>query len=158
MADIVGRESEDREEDHSPGVGRGPEVVRYEGPGYAWTLDGAQVALRVDAALFSHECVLKAAYKFTDRCYVLLQRDETCPDIVWVVVSAKSASVADPRPLIGEFMNELIDQRVRESLGREFGAVQTLIVAQAFAEGNLLDPQRDTGDYHADPHGAGKRR
>jgi hypothetical protein len=33
-----------------------------------------------------------------------------------------------------------------------------LIVAQAFSEGNLLDEQRDHGDFESDPLGIGRGR
>jgi His-Xaa-Ser system protein HxsD len=135
----------------------GLEPTDHPGPSYACTVDGTHVALRVDTTLFSPDCILKAAYKFTDRCFVFLHREAGAPETVWVTLAGKPQAT-DSRSLVGDFANELIDQRLREALGREFGPVQTLIVAQAFAEGNLLDPERETGDYHADPHGAGRRR
>ena len=55
-------------------------------------------------------------------------------------------------------MNELVDQQLRVQLDAEFRDVRTLIVAQAFAEGNLLDPNDERIDYRTDPREAGKRR
>jgi len=60
--------------------------------------------------------------------------------------------------LAGDFSNELIDQRLRERLEQQFGDVRTLIVAQAFAEGNLLDAASADGDYASDPQGIGRLR
>jgi len=115
-----------------------------------------RVALEVDTTIYGQEAVLRAAYKFTDRCYVFIEGDKIRAGSLIVALTPKaSLSVG---ALIGEFCNELLDQQVRESLSREFGDIRTLIVAQAFAEGNLLDKERDEGDYLADPLGIGKRR
>jgi His-Xaa-Ser system protein HxsD len=111
-----------------------------------------RVALEVDASIYSQDAVLRAAYKFTDRCYVFIEH----PGNFVVALTPKDTLAS--RALIGEFCNELLDQQVRESLSREFGDLRTLIVAQAFAEGNLLDKERDEGNYQADPLGIGKRR
>lgn len=159
MADLVRRQEEDRREDHTAGLAAGLGLGIHEGPvePYAWSLGGQHVALRVDTGLFSAEALLRAAYKFTDRCFVFLQRDEAQPNIAWAVLTGKPGA-GDIRALVGEFANELVDQRLREGLSREFGPIQTLIVAQAFAEGNLVEPDRDDGDYHADPQGTGRRR
>ena len=57
----------------------------------------------------------------------------------------------DPKPTLELLVKDLCDQALREDLEREFGAVRTLIVAQAFSEGNLLDPGRDDADHRLDP-------
>jgi His-Xaa-Ser system protein HxsD len=56
------------------------------------------------------------------------------------------------------FTNELGDQQLRNLLENEFGQLRTLIVAQAFSEGNLLNPGRETADDKADVRGTGLRR
>ena len=62
----------------------------------------------------------------------------------------------DERQLTGDFLNELLDQALRERLEAEFGPVRELIVAQAFSEANMLDPVRDDGDYNDDPLSIGR--
>lgn len=155
MADFVRREEEDRSEDHDRRLGQGIEVGPV--PPYAWSLDGEHVAYRVDTRLFSTEALLQTAYKMTDRCHVLLHLDHDRPEIAWAILSAKPG-FSRVQELVGEFANELVDQQLRERLGREFGPIQTMVVAQAFAESNLMETDRDDGDYHSDPHGAGLRR
>ena len=51
-----------------------------------------------------------------------------------------------------------MEPSVRERLERQFGDVRTLIVAQAFAEGNLLDAAGADEDYVEDPSGIGRPR
>lgn len=115
---------------------------------------GVDLAFEVDTTIYELDAVLRVAYQFTDRCYLFIARDEKDPRRLTVYMGAKSAD-ADPAALAGDFSNALIDQQLRAVLAREAGPLRELIVAQAFAEGNLLDPQRDEGDYREDPHGIG---
>jgi His-Xaa-Ser system protein HxsD len=128
-----------------------------ERPIIAFGLDRAHLALPVDLALYSLDAVMRAAYKFTDRCFVWLERTKGTTDGLNVFFVGRAPD-AELRPLILELQNELLDQQLRCRLEAQFGAVRALIVAQAFSEGNLLDPQADDGDYHADPLGAGEHR
>jgi His-Xaa-Ser system protein HxsD len=122
----------------------------------AWRLDQAHVAVPIDLTLFSIDAVMRAAYKFTDRCIVLLRRDDD-PNILVAFLAGRSTST-DVSTIVLEFNNELLDQQLRCRLEEQFSDVRTLIVAQAFSEGNLIDPDADDGDYRNDPHGAGTHR
>lgn len=113
-----------------------------------------RVALTIDTSVYSRNAIIRAIYKFTDRCYVLLSSHDVRPNCYIAYLTAKSPS-ADLEQLVGEFGNELLDQQLREQLEKQFGEIRSLIVAQAFAEGNLLDRERDDGDYTADPRGIG---
>lgn len=121
------------------------------------SLENGQLILKVDSTVYSKPCLFRTCYKFTDRCYVFLSRDEDNQKTIITVLSPKAESV-DLNQLSGEFFNELLDQQVRDSLSKETGELRNLIVAQAFAEGNLLDESRDEGDYEADPLGISKHR
>lgn len=120
----------------------------------AWSFGRTGVALEVDLAVYSVEAARRAAYKFTDRCYVFLASGGG----TLVATLTPKIDGQDLDVLVGDFGNELLDQRLRESLEMQFGVVRDLIVAQAFAEGNLLDTDRDDGDYRSDPRGIGRQR
>ena len=156
MESLDGQEKENRNEDRSTSLADGikttpPPQLR------AWTLTGTRIAVEVDLSIYSLEAIVRAAYKFTDRCYVFLSRDPNQPGAVITVLTPKDQTT-DLEAVVGDFSNELVDQRLRASLEAQFGQVRTLIVAQAFSEGNLLDPVQDDGDYRSDPHGIGGRR
>ena len=122
----------------------------------AWKLDQAHIAIPVDLQVYSLDAAMRAAYKLTDRCFVFLERDQSSGGLM-VFLIARSPS-ADLSPLALEFRNELLDQQLRCRLEEQFRDVRTLIVAQAFSEGNLVDPDADAGDYRDDPLGAGRHR
>jgi His-Xaa-Ser system protein HxsD len=118
---------------------------------------GGFFALEIDTSIYGQRAILRTCYKLTDRCYLLLTRCAENPAILCLVLSPKRPGV-DPADLAGELCNELLDQQIREDLSRDMEPLREIIAAQAFAEGNLLDPQRDDGDYEADPLGIGSSR
>lgn len=115
-------------------------------------------ALAVDLSVYSLPAVFATAYKFTDRLFIYFARDEHEPaSQLWVLMFAKNPK-ADTSSSVFDFMNELLDQQLRAQLASEFKDVRTLIVAQAFSEGNLLTSDDDNADYQTDPRGAGSNR
>ena len=119
--------------------------------------DDGHLAVPVDITLFSVQAVLKTLYKLSDRAYGFLQRDPDQSDRLWVYLFGRQRG-ANLNPMALEFVNELNDQELRLQLEAQFREVRTLIVAQAFSEGNLLSPDDENVDYRTDPHGAGKHR
>lgn len=115
------------------------------------------VVLAVDPSIFPIDAALRAAYKFTDLCYVWIERHPAAgPERYCVFLRPKRPPV-DLSAIVGEFTNELIDQRLRQRLEEQSAPLRTIIAAQAFAEGNLLNPG-SAGDYRADPEGVSARR
>ena len=115
--------------------------------------DSGAFALKVDLSVFAKEAVLRAAYKLTDRCHLFVERAESAEEEHLVVTFRPRPRTLPSRRSSREFANELIDQQLREHLAREAGPIREIVVAQAFAEGNLLDPAREDGDYTRDPEG-----
>jgi His-Xaa-Ser system protein HxsD len=118
------------------------------------TSDGGAV-IEVQESVYTLEALFKACYLFTDRCYLFLKRANDT--LIEVHITPKNNMVSLDC-LVGEFCNELIDQRLRADISRESGKLREIIVAQAFAEGNLLEssgPGSGRDDYHADPLGIG---
>jgi len=119
------------------------------------TLGGSGVAIQIDTTLFSVNTVFRACYKFTDCAYVFIG-DAKDGNLIVTLHPKKTGQ--DSLQLAGELSNELIDQKIREDLAHEAASVREMIVAQAFAEGNLLDEARDEGDYRTDTEKIGRRR
>ena len=116
------------------------------------------VSIEVDTQLYAIPAVLRAAYKFTGHYHVGLRRpdDVNEPKLTITLAPKSPGARVDDAQLRGDFLNELLDQALRERLEAEFGPVRELIVAQAFSEANLLDPARDDGDYDTDSLSIGR--
>jgi His-Xaa-Ser system protein HxsD len=107
--------------------------------------------VKVDSTLYSRQALLRTCYKFTERCYIFLSRSTDNPEIILANLTARQGDV--DIQLVGEFFNELLDQSIRQDLREETHDIRTLIVAQAFSEGNLLEPDLEDADYEDDPLG-----
>lgn len=105
----------------------------------------------VDTSVYSVEALFRVCYAFTDRCYLFL-RPEEGSSVIRVMMTRKTPE-CDLRALVGEFSNELINQRVRLQIAAETRPIRELIVAQAFAEADLLDRSLSEASFVDDPKG-----
>lgn len=131
MANLDGRQDLDCDHRHQdPVVPAGP-IVRT---------DAGVVAVSVSRALYSKRVVLSAAYKLSDQWAVLVDDDGPERWALYLVGLSPEGATEGLATLI----HELTDQAVRERLDEETRDLRTLIVAQAFSEGNLLDTARES--------------
>jgi His-Xaa-Ser system protein HxsD len=84
----------------------------------ALSVGHALLAIEIDESIYGLDVIFKAAYRFTDRCYIFLARTSGLPQHISVTLMAKQPAV-DIRPFLGEFCNELIDQQIRVALSRD---------------------------------------
>jgi His-Xaa-Ser system protein HxsD len=89
------------------------------------------VHFQVDEELYSLEAIYSACHLFIERCYVRLQRPgERC---VEVHLKARAEANRDElHALAGEFHNELLNQVLRERLGRANTALREAYMAKLF--------------------------
>lgn len=90
--------------------------------------------IRIDTSLYTIEAVFRACYKFTDRCFLFLERADANTVVVQFRASAGRSDLAET---VGAFQNELIDQRLRADIARQTRDIRNWIVAQAFVEADL---------------------
>ena len=102
-------------------------------------LGKAEAALELDTTLYHREAVLRTAYKLGDRMHAQLAPGEG-KNSLRVTLSIKTGDLEEG---VGAFLDELVDQQLRHVLEREMGPLRELIVAQAFAEGDLLWPMEE---------------
>jgi His-Xaa-Ser system protein HxsD len=87
---------------------------------------------------YEKEAIRAASYKFTEKCTVLIRpRGES---EVEVLLESIPGLNCDLSLIAGQFCNEVLDQQVRLDLEKRYGKVRELIVRQAFAPVNDLQP------------------
>lgn len=101
--------------------------------------------MEVDLGVYGLTALLKVADKFTDRCFVHLQKRSE--HIVEVRFRSKNPAVSLDL-IAGEFGNEILDQRLREIVARESEPVRNLVLAHALSRVGLVtvesaSPQND---------------
>ena len=116
-------------------------------------LTDESLLIRIDLGIYPLEALFRVCYSFTDRCYIFLEEESA---YVIKVHFAKKTEDCELSAVAGEFSNELINQKVRLDVARETKPIRELIVAQAFAEANLLNESGQEADYQADPRGISK--
>ena len=117
-------------------------------------LDADTLIICIDSAVYSRRAIFSTCYQYSDRCYLFLAQGSS-DNLLNLVISRKDPD-SDLNAIKGEFFNCLLDHELRAQIALETREVRTLIVAQAFAEGNLLDPNQEDGDYNDDPRGIRK--
>lgn len=113
------------------------------------------LSIFVDTKIYSLEALFRTCYVFTDRCYLFLEPSND-PQIIAVRFASKSSDGA--LSITAEFSNELVNQRVRLDIANETRSIRELIVAQAFAEADLLDRSDSEASYADDPRGINTRK
>lgn len=91
--------------------------------------DDGRLLLRVSKSLYHHESIQKAAYKFTDSCFVYINPIDA--DNYEVSFLPKNSG-AELNSKINEFCNELIDEELRYSLNASSKPIKELIIRKAF--------------------------
>lgn len=114
------------------------------------------LSIFVDTKIYSLEVLFRTCYAFTDRSYLFLEPSDD-PQIIAVRFASKSSDSA-LSITAAEFSNELVNQRVRLDIANETRSIRELIVAQAFAEADLLDRSDSEASYVDDPRGINTRK
>jgi His-Xaa-Ser system protein HxsD len=108
-------------------------------PPVATTLPWVEVGdgclqLTLSSTLYPDTAIFRTCYLFTDKCFIFLRPNGS--NELLVEFRAKG-NPEDLDRVVGEFGNELVDQRVRCALEGETQRIRELIVTQAFAEADF---------------------
>ncbi len=125
-----------------------PGVKRSDQAASPVSLGDGVLALAVDTTIYSRATIFRACYATTDRCYLYLAQKADSKEL-WIITLSARSPADDLLAAAGEFCNQLVDHELRQLIEREAGSLRELIVAQAFAEGNLLPPVFHDGNPEA---------
>ncbi|WP_394826103.1 His-Xaa-Ser system protein HxsD [Pendulispora albinea] len=102
---------------------------------FQW-LDGS-IQTTLDFRSYRLSAIKKAAYRFADRCTVILGAPaENGVDVTIAFKPGMSEPLA--REVLRQLFQELLDQELREAIAEEIAPVRTLILAHAFSKTNLV--------------------
>jgi His-Xaa-Ser system protein HxsD len=96
----------------------------------------SEITLLVDETIYARIALLKTCYWFTNRCYIFIYRHD---EHHLAVRLASKAGGIGLEAIAGEFENALLDHQLRFEITNETATLRELIVAKAFAEGNVLE-------------------
>lgn len=91
------------------------------------------IRIELEKNLYSKNTIFKSCYKFTDRVYVYIDYEYKDNKEYYIIyLQLKNESNTD---LTGLFMNELLDQELRELLSNETRIIRESIVKRALISG-----------------------
>jgi His-Xaa-Ser system protein HxsD len=96
----------------------------------------SEITFLVDETIYGRIAVLKTCYWFTNRCYIFVYRHD---EQHLAVRLASKPGNGGFDSIVGEFENALLDHQLRFEIANETATLRELIVAKAFAEGNVLE-------------------
>lgn len=112
--------------------------------------EGDALTAQVDVTLYTETALLATTHRFTDRCYVFLERGDG--PVVVVRFQAKERG-GDLGYVAREFLNALLDQTLREQVQRDTEGVRNLLFAHALSQVSLIRPELETAEPLDDPDG-----
>lgn len=98
--------------------------------------DGLDRLATVDLSVYGMDSILKSAHRFTGRGFVHISAAKT--EQVEVRMRPKN-STDDPEILIRDFLNDLLDQKLRTTIASETATLRDQIMAHALSRTGLLD-------------------
>lgn len=106
-------------------------------------IEGAVRMVPVEEAVYGIDAVLKAAYWLTDRAYVHVQHGP--PGKIELRIRPMLAG-GDVDALAGEFLNNLLEQRLRETVAAETEKTRDLILGHALSKTTLVGRDLEQSD------------
>ena len=103
----------------------------YEERGFVSKIEGGKLLLKLSKQFYEKSAVMNAAYKFTNKCVILIEPLEEGYVGVWFKAKDGQESGIIP-DLLDDFCNEVLDQQVRLDLEKRYGSLREAIVKHAF--------------------------
>jgi His-Xaa-Ser system protein HxsD len=100
----------------------------------------------VSKTLFSKGAIMRAAHRLTGDCYFEF---EELADKIAIRIRHKSTSSA--RDWKGLFLNELLDEELREKIAKETEAERTLILAHALSKQPVINRELEFAPAFSTP-------
>lgn len=93
-----------------------------------------------DTAVYTTDAVLKAAYRFLDRFTADITVDGN--QIKCSLSAPRSTTDLEIMSWLEDFKKEVLDQHLREKIGKETQSIRDLILAHAFSKTGFTDNEQ----------------
>lgn len=79
--------------------------------------------------------ILKSTYWYTDKCFLFIEWNDREHKVLRIILRSKEEATEEKlHDLAGEFLNSVLDQRIRSLVEDETKEVKAIIVKKAFSE------------------------
>ncbi len=91
---------------------------------------GSYARVSVDPSLYTPTAIFKTAYWFTDQCYLYLAKRASMVEVEFRLKSGDSTDAL--KKVCGDFLNNLLDQSVRQKVLEETSGIRDTLLKKAF--------------------------
>jgi His-Xaa-Ser system protein HxsD len=112
---------------------------------------GVYAKVCVDPLLYGLAAIFKTAYWFTDQCYVYLANRAPFVEVEFRLKQGESEDFL--KQCCGQFLNNLLDQTVRQSVLGETSGIRDALVKKAFFDAKAAVSQLVIADESHRPTG-----
>jgi His-Xaa-Ser system protein HxsD len=103
----------------------------HEKEGFAVKVDKEKLLVKLSKQFYEKHAVFSAAYKFTNKCFILIEPLED--NYVGVFFQPKQGESPEMLSLLlHEYCNEVLDQQLRLDLEKRYGNLRDTLVKHAF--------------------------
>ena len=96
---------------------------------------GHYVEVKLEVDLYPLNSILKSTYWYTDKCFLFIRWNDREHKVLRIILRSKEeATEEELHDLAGEFLNSVLDQRIRSLVEEETKEVKAIIVKKAFSE------------------------
>ncbi len=89
-----------------------------------WTLEDGTQVINFNAAVYGPVAIKKAAHKFDDDFYVLIEQNGRTTEVRLIPKECDRT----PGACAGEFCNEVLNQELRERVAAELAGIRSLLL------------------------------
>jgi His-Xaa-Ser system protein HxsD len=99
---------------------------------------GGEAIVRIALSVYTRTAAMKAAHDMSGTAYASLDQDGN----EYLICRLRpKRSMDNIEHIAGQFLNALLDHRLRETLAEKTEPIRRLLLAQAFSAVNLLHPE-----------------
>lgn len=108
-------------------------------------IEDGKILIVLKKEFYERDAVFSAAYKFTDKCAILIEPvDEFSVGVYFKAKSGKND--VDLEKVAEDYCNEVLDQQIRLDLEKRYGNIRKLTVQHAFSPISNLKDKIKIGD------------
>jgi len=112
--------------------------------GVAQRFEDGSLRISLPVEVYGIDAILRSCYWLTEHCFIYVGRPTAAT--IEVTLVSKSGRPIDTDQLTWDLLNDLIDQRLRVQIQEETRSIREMIVAQAFAEIDVIDDRGKVRD------------
>jgi len=104
-----------------------------------FTIESNNLCIRLDLNIYPIQAIKKTCYKFTTRFPTIIKEEDNRNSVTVALTLPQKVNKEEVNDISKQFLQELLDENLRDLISKETDALRNLIIAQAFSKTSLID-------------------